>query len=223
MQQFTTRQLEILAMIRQWIFDHGRPPTRSEIANAFGFKSPNAAEQHLKALARKGALTLQHNTSRGIQLAEELLDSALDPLLPSNSHNTQNSEFNLPVIGRVAAGMPILAQEHVEMYYQVDPNMFRPKAHYLLRVQGVSMHDIGIMHNDLLAVHQVDEVHNGQIVVARIEDEVTVKRFQRVNEQFVRLLPENPKFKPIEIDLSRQSLVIEGLGVGVLRTGWPLG
>lgn len=223
MQQFTTRQLEILTMIRQWILDHGRPPTRSEIANAFGFKSPNAAEQHLKALARKGALTLQHNTSRGIQLAEELLDPTLEALLPSNTAFPNLSEFNLPVIGRVAAGMPILAQAHVEMYYQVDPNMFRPKAHYLLRVQGISMNDIGIRHNDLLAVHQANEVYNGQIVVARIEDEVTVKRFQRINEQSVHLLPENTKFKPIEIDLSRQSLVIEGLGVGILRTGLPLG
>jgi repressor LexA len=239
MQDFTPRQREILHMIRECILNDGRPPTRSEIAKHFGFKSPNSAEQHLKALARKGALILTPGTSRGIQLAEDLLTEAS---LLSNAHSTQEAAelpaeaasevltllppptlISLPVIGRVAAGTPILAQENREMYYKVDPDLFRPRADYLLRVEGYSMRDVGILPHDLLAVHPVKSVHNGQVVIARVEGlehEVTVKRFYRLDEQHVELRPENsdPEYRPIQIDLSRQGLVIEGLVVGMIRT-----
>jgi repressor LexA len=194
----TPRQQQILELIRDRIEATGMPPTRAEIAAAFGFRSPNAAEQHLRALARKGAIELLPGSSRGIRL---LLDTP---------------EKGLPVIGRVAAGSPILAVENIEERYELDPDLFRPRAAYLLRVQGLSMRDVGILDGDLLAVHRSAEAANGQIVVARLEDEVTVKRFRRRGHK-VHLLPENPDFDPIEIDLRRQPLVIEGLGVGILR------
>jgi repressor LexA len=239
MQDFTPRQREILHMIRDCILNDGRPPTRSEISKHFGFKSPNSAEQHLKALARKGALILTPGTSRGIQLAEDLLTEA--SLLNDSDAAAEMQEsllemppearaflppptlISLPVIGRVAAGTPILAQENREMYYKVDPDLFRPRADYLLRVEGYSMRDVGILPNDLLAVHPVKSVHNGQVVIARVEGlehEVTVKRFYRLDEQHVELRPENsdPAYQPIQIDLSRQGLVIEGLVVGMIRT-----
>jgi repressor LexA len=196
----TIRQAEILELIRIHIEDSGYPPTRAEICQHFGFKSPNAAEQHLRALARKGAIEIASGASRGIRLTEEK---------------------GLPVIGRVAAGSPILAVENVDGRYQVDTRLFQPRADYLLRVQGMSMRDIGILDGDLLAVHRSPEARNGQIVVARLDDEVTVKRFQRQGGK-VRLLPENPEFDPIEIDLKRQELAIEGLGVGVIRYGRAL-
>lgn len=200
MSELTPRQAEILELIRESIAERGSPPTRAEIATAFGFRSPNAAEEHLKALARKGAVELLPGSSRGIRLLEEP---------------------GLPVVGRVAAGSPILAEQHIEQHYEVDPRVFQPRAHYLLRVRGMSMRDAGILDDDLLAVHRTREVRNGQVVVARVEDEVTVKRFQRRGSQ-VQLLPENPDFEPIHVDLRHQSLVIEGLGVGVLRTGHAL-
>jgi len=196
----TIRQAEILELIRIHIEDSGYPPTRAEICQHFGFKSPNAAEQHLRALARKGAIEIAGGASRGIRLTEEK---------------------GLPVIGRVAAGSPILAVENVESRYQVDTRLFKPRADYLLRVDGTSMRGIGILDGDLLAVHHTPEARNGQIVVARLDDEVTVKRFQRQGGK-VRLLPENPEFDPIEIDLKRQELAIEGLGVGVIRYGRAL-
>ncbi|MBZ0070863.1 MAG: transcriptional repressor LexA [Gammaproteobacteria bacterium] len=200
MSELTPRQAEILELIRESIAERGSPPTRAEIATAFGFRSPNAAEEHLKALARKGAIELLPGSSRGIRLLEEP---------------------GLPVVGRVAAGSPILAEQHIEQHYEVDPRVFQPRAHYLLRVRGMSMRDAGILDDDLLAVHRTHEARNGQVVVARVEDEVTVKRFQRRGSQ-VQLLPENPDFEPIHVDLRHQSLVIEGLGVGVLRTGHAL-
>ena len=179
----------------------GLPPTRSEIAEALGFRSANAAEEHLRALARKGAIELLPGASRGIRLPDE----------------PETNVSGLPVVGRVAAGYPILASEHIEEHLQLDPAAFHPRADYLLRVKGASMRDAGILNDDLLAVHAVSTAENGQIVVARLEDEVTVKRFQRRGQR-VSLLPENEAFTPIEVDLATQSLVIEGLVVGVLRS-----
>ncbi|MCW9058626.1 MAG: transcriptional repressor LexA [Gammaproteobacteria bacterium] len=196
-ESLTPRQAEILDMIREFMLSEGCPPTRADIADHFGFRSPNAAEDHLKALARKGVIELVPGSSRGIRLLEE---------------------GGMPVVGRVAAGHPILAEEHIEDHYPVDPALFHPRAHYLLRVRGMSMRDAGILDGDLLAVHRTHLARNGQIVVARLGDEVTVKRFQQ-RDNIVRLLPENPDFEPIRVDLRRQPLVIEGLGVGVLRTG----
>ena len=197
----TARQAEVLALVRREIQHTGMPPTRLEIAEALGFRSPNAAEEHLRALARKGYIELLPGASRGIRIAG---DASLQAL-------------GLPVVGRVAAGHPILAAEHIEDHYAVDPDLFRPRAHYLLRVRGMSMREAGILDGDLLAVHASPEARNGQIVVVRLEDEVTVKRFKRRGKR-VRLLPENPDFEPIEVDLRYRELVIEGLGVGVLRT-----
>lgn len=200
MSELTPRQAEILDLIRASIAERGSPPTRAEIAEAFGFRSANAAEEHLKALARKGAIELLPGSSRGIRLLEE---------------------SGLPVVGKVSAGSPILAEQHIDAHYEVDPRIFRPSADYLLRVRGMSMRDAGILDGDLLAVHRTHEARNGQVVVARVEDEVTVKRFQRRGSQ-VQLLPENPEFEPIHVDLRRQSLIIEGLGVGILRAGQSL-
>lgn len=192
----TARQAEILELIRSHIAEQDCPPTRAEIAHELGFRSPNAAEDHLRALERKGVIELVAGSSRGIRLLEE--------------------DFGLPVVGRVAAGEPILAEQHIEDYSSLEPDTFRPRADYLLRVHGDSMQDAGILNGDLLAVHRQKTAENGQIVVARIEDEVTVKRF-RQRGAIVRLLPENPDYEPIRIDLREQPLVIEGLGVGVLR------
>jgi repressor LexA len=202
--QLTLRQRQILDLIRSHLRDTGFPPTRAEIARALGFRSANAAEEHLRAMERRGVIEIQPGISRGIRL----LEAAEDLLL-------------LPVVGRVAAGSPILAEEHIEDRYRLDPGLFRPRAHYLLRVQGESMRDAGILDGDLLAVHRTPEASNGQIVVARLGDEVTVKRLRRDGRRrhHLTLLPENPDFEPIEVDLREQALVIEGLGVGVLRTG----
>ncbi len=197
MDPLTPRQAQILQLIREYGEATGFPPTRAEIAQAMGFRSPNAAEEHLRALARKGAIEMQAGASRGIRLKEA---------------------GGLPLVGRVAAGSPILAAEHVESRYQLDPLLFSPRADYLLRVQGLSMRDAGILDGDLLAVHRTSEARNGQVVVVRLADEVTVKRFQRSGDR-VRLLPENPDFEPILVDLRREPLVIEGLGVGVIRNG----
>lgn len=198
----TPRQREILALIRRHVSETGYPPTRAEIAAAFGFRSVTAAGDHLKALARHGMIELQPGASRGIRLC------ACAP-----------HESGLPVVGRVAAGSPILAEEHIEDHHHIDPDLFRPRADYLLRVQGSSMRDVGIHDGDLLAVHSTPEARNGQIVVARIDDEVTVKRLRRPAHWVHRLqlLPENPAFEPIAVDLRKTTLVIEGIGVGVLR------
>jgi len=196
----TARQQEILDLIKQHIDETGYPPTRAEIAAQLGFKSPNAAEEHLRALARKGVIEMISGTSRGIRLTEEL-------------------QPGLPLVGRVAAGNPILAVENIEDYLEVAANMFYPQADYLLRVHGMSMKNVGIMDGDLLAVHKADTAENGQIVVARIEDEVTVKRLKKTRKRHeIMLLPENDDLEPILVDLREQDFSIEGLGVGVIRT-----
>ncbi|MFQ1804722.1 transcriptional repressor LexA [Aeromonas veronii] len=202
MKPLTPRQAEVLELIKVNMSETGMPPTRAEIAQKLGFKSANAAEEHLKALAKKGVIEIMPGTSRGIRLLleeEEVLE-----------------ESGLPLIGKVAAGEPILAQEHIESHYQVDSALFHPRADFLLRVQGMSMKNIGILDGDLLAVHKTQEVRNGQVVVARLDEDVTVKRFQRKGSQ-VWLLPENEELSPIEVDLSCQQLTIEGLAVGVIR------
>ena len=191
----TTRQLQVLECIQAFVDTTGMPPTRAEIAKQLGFRSANAAEEHLRTLARKGVIELQSGASRGIRL-----------LTPSG----------VPVVGEVAAGNPILATEHIEDHYPLPPRLFRPQAHYLLRVRGMSMRDAGILNRDLLAVHRAQEAANGQIVVARLDDEVTVKEFRR-RGNIVTLLPKNPDFDPVRIDLRQQPLAIEGIGVGVIR------
>ena len=203
MNELTHRQNEILNLIRRQIEKTGMPPTRADICAALGFKSPNAAETHLRALEAKGVIEMTPGASRGIRLVAQ---GALAP------------EFSLPVVGRVAAGEPILAMEHIEDHYRVDPRLFKPRADYLLRVRGMSMREAGILDGDLLAVHRRSQAENGQIVVARVNgEEVTVKRFHRRSAYLVRLLPENSDFDPIELDLREDSLAIEGIGVGVLR------
>ena len=201
----TSRQAEILDFIRDAVKSTGMPPTRAEIATMFGFRSPNAAEEHLRALAKKGAIEISSGTARGIHLAEQI-------------SGAMQSITALPLIGRVAAGSPILAEQNVEKNLPVDPGMFKPKADYLLKVKGLSMKDIGILDGDLLAVHAQRDARNGQIVVARMESDVTVKRFFKKGHQ-VQLVAENPDFEPIEIDLRRDPFEIEGLGVGVIRAG----
>jgi repressor LexA len=201
----TARQKQILNFISEFIEKYKFPPTRSELSAHFGFRSPNAAEAHLRALEKKSMIGIERGAARGITLlplaAAELPASANRPL---------------PLIGRVAAGSPILAQENIEDEYRVDASLFSRKPHYLLRVEGMSMQDAGILDGDLLAVHRTPEARNGQIVVARLDDEVTVKRFRR-RGFLVQLVPENIDFSPIEVDLRRQELTIEGLGVGVIR------
>ena len=204
MRELTPRQKQILEMIQEFIAETGMPPTRAEIARQLGFKSANAAEEHLRALQRKGVLELLPGASRGIQLKDSLRD-----------------QMGLPLVGRVAAGSPILAQEHIEAHYKIDPQLFNPKPHYLLRVHGMSMKNAGILDGDLVAVHRTPEVRSRQIIVARLDDEVTVKRY-RQNGALVSLLPENDEFEPIEVDLRVQALVIEGVVVGVIRDGLPL-
>jgi repressor LexA len=199
MKDLTPRQAEVLSFIRRVIEETGMPPTRAEIAEALGFRSTNASEDHLRALARKGVIELVPGASRGIRLKDTLRE-----------------QMGLPLVGRVAAGQPILAQEHIEAHYQIDPSLFHPKPHYLLKVQGMSMKNAGILDGDLVAVHRTPEVRNRQIVVARLEDEVTVKRY-RQDGSVVWLLPENADFEPISVDLKESPVVIEGVVVGVVR------
>ena len=199
MNKLTTRQTEVLEFIKSYIDEIGYPPTRADIAKELGFKSANASEEHLKALARKGAIEMIPGTSRGIKLPD-------------------SENQGLPIIGRVAAGNPILAEEHIEDYCELPATFFSPNADYLLQVCGDSMIECGIMDGDLLAVHRTQNINDGDIVVARIEDEVTVKRFKRSRSKHqVRLRPENKDFSPIEVDLRHQNFEIEGLGVGVIR------
>lgn len=202
MQKLTARQQQVLTFIKTHMVSNGYPPTRVDIARELGFRSPNAAEDHLKALARKGAIEMIPGASRGIRL---LADST-----------STEDEPGLPVIGQVAAGEPILAVENIENHCRIDPAFFSPRADYLLRVRGMSMKDIGIYDGDLLAVHRTTEARNGQVVVARIGEEVTVKRFHKQGRK-VSLIAENPEFAPIEIDLAEEELIIEGLSVGVIR------
>ncbi|TNF02949.1 MAG: transcriptional repressor LexA [Gammaproteobacteria bacterium] len=196
----TARQQQILDLIKRHIEESGYPPTRAEIASELGFKSPNAAEEHLRALARKGVIEMTSGASRGIRLVEE-------------------APPGLPLVGRVAAGEPVLAIENIEAYLDVAANLFYPQADYLLRVQGMSMKNIGIMDGDILAVHKSETADNGQVVVARIDDEVTVKRFRKSRKRYEIILePENEDLEPIHVDLREKSFSIEGLGVGVIRT-----
>lgn len=197
MHNLTRRQSQVLDIVRRHIADTGYPPTRVDIANELGFRSPNAAEEHLRALARKGALEMIPGTSRGLRLPEE---------------------HGLPIVGRVAAGSPILAEEHIEDRVNLPADFFHPRADFLLRVRGDSMVGAGILDGDLLAVHKTPEAQNGQIVVARIDEDVTVKRFRRTRSRArVQLLPENDGYAPIEVDLREQAFAIEGLSVGILR------
>jgi repressor LexA len=200
MKDLTPRQAEILQLIREVIESSGFPPTRAEICRVLGFRSPNAAEEHLRALERKGAIEILDGTARGIVLKQSL---------------------GVPLIGRVAAGAPILAEAHIQGRYQLDPALFRPRADYLLKVRGLSMRDAGILDGDLLAVHRTAEARSGQIVVARLADEVTVKRLRRRGAT-VELLPENPDFDPIVLDTREEQFAIEGIGVGVIRAGKTL-
>jgi len=201
MSDLTPRQMQILRLVQRFITETGMPPTRAEIARELGFRSPNAAEDHLRALARKGVIALVPGASRGIQLKD-----------------TIREQMGLPLIGRVAAGKPIFSEENVESRLQVDPAIFQPRPHYLLKVTGMSMKDAGILDGDLVAVHRTAEVRSRQIVVARLENEVTVKRY-RQEGSVVWLMPENSDFEPIKVDLKEQPLLIEGIVVGVLRRG----
>ncbi|WP_462155554.1 transcriptional repressor LexA [Pseudoalteromonas piscicida] len=200
MRPLTKRQEQIFELIKVFIKDTGMPPTRAEIADALGFKSANAAEEHLKALAKKGVIEMVPGASRGIRLVED-----------------ESEQLGLPIIGRVAAGEPILAEQHVESHFNVDASFFKPNADYLLRVNGMSMKDIGIMDGDLLAVHSTQVAENGQVIVARVEEDVTVKRFEKKGKK-VLLHAENEEFKAIEVDLEHQNFSIEGLAVGVIRS-----
>ncbi len=204
MRPLTPRQSQILEMVQDFIAESGMPPTRAEIARELGFKSANAAEEHLRALQKKGVLELIPGASRGIQLKDSLRD-----------------QIGLPLVGRVAAGSPILAEEHIETHYRIDPQLFNPKPHYLLRVHGMSMKNAGILDGDLVAVHRTPEVRSRQIIVARLDDEVTVKRY-RQKGSIVELMPENEDFDTIHVDLTEQMMVIEGVVVGVIRDGMPL-
>ena len=203
MKQLTASQQEVYDFLKHHLETTGRPPTRAEISKELGFRSPNAAEEHLKALAKKGVIEIVSGASRGIRLLLE--------------DNNVEEESGLPLIGRVAAGEPILAEQHIEGTYHVDPTMFKPQADFLLKVYGQSMKDIGILDGDLLAVHSTKDVRNGQVVVARIEDEVTVKRLERKGS-IIYLHAENEEFAPIVVDLTqRPHFEIEGIAVGIIR------
>lgn len=204
MRPLTNRQQEVFDLIKASVQETGMPPTRAEIARQLGFKSANAAEEHLKALARKGVIEILPGTSRGIRIHQQENEAPEDNIV------------GLPLIGRVAAGEPILAQEHVESHYKVDPMLFKPGADFLLRVYGESMKNIGILDGDLLAVHKTSDVRNGQVVVARVEDDVTVKRLEKIGSKVI-LHAENDAFSPIQVDLTSQPFSIEGLAVGVIR------
>ena len=215
--KLTARQQQILELIQNAIARTGAPPTRAEIATELGFRSPNAAEEHLKALARKGVIELVSGTSRGIRLRTDTLQSLNELRMKQFSLPMQNlAQLALPLVGRVAAGSPILAQEHIERTYFFESILFQQKPDYLLKVRGMSMRDAGIMDGDLLAVKQAREARNGQIVVARLGDEVTVKRFHR-NEHLIELRSENPDFKPILVQPG-EPFELEGLAVGLIRS-----
>jgi len=213
--KLTARQQQIFDLVRHAIESTGAPPTRAEIAAELGFKSANAAEEHLQALARKGMLELVGGTSRGIRLKSDAL-SAVNRARQVSLPIPMLAQLTLPLIGRVAAGAPILAQEHVEQTYTVEPGLFSRTPDYLLKVKGMSMKDIGILDGDLLAVQSAKEARNGQIVVARVGDEVTVKRFKQ-GPDGIQLLPENPDFQPILVNADHEGFSIEGLAVGLIR------
>ena len=199
MRDLTPRQKQILQLVQRTMHESGMPPTRAEIAKTLKFRSVNAAEEHLRALERKGVIELLPGMSRGIRLKDSMRE-----------------QMGLPLVGRVAAGQPILAEEHIEARLQIDPSLFKKPPHFLLRVHGMSMRDAGILDGDLVAVHRTPEVRTRQIIVARLDNEVTVKRYKQEGHR-VWLMPENPDFSPIQVDLREQSLAIEGVVVGVVR------
>ena len=213
--KLTDRQQQILELVQSAIERTGAPPTRAEIAAELGFRSPNAAEEHLQALARKGVIELVGGTSRGIRLRADTL-RLLNEARGKQFSLPGLAQLSLPLVGRVAAGSPILAQEHIDQTYIVEASMFARKPDYLLKVRGMSMRDAGIMDGDLLAVQKAKEAKNGQIVVARLGDEVTVKRFKR-GRHGVELIPENPDFQTIVVSETEMQFEIEGLAVGLIR------
>ena len=215
MLKLTARQEQILNLIKEAIDNTGFPPTRAEIAQELGFRSANAAEEHLQALARKGAIEISPGTSRGIRLIGASAPATPEPA--AIPHVPAALLMSLPLVGRVAAGSPILAQEHVEANYSVDPAMFSSKPDFLLKVKGWSMRDAGICDGDILAVKKVDSAKNGQIVVARIGEEVTVKRYRKTGAM-IELLPENPEFSVITVDPQTDEFALEGLAVGLMRS-----
>ena len=190
----TARQVEILEAIRGHMAEHRRPPSRPELARILGLASTNGVSKHLVALEKKGAIELSPGLARGIRIKAD----------------------GLPLVGRVAAGSPILAIENMLGRYPVDPDLFNPRADYLLQVSGLSMKDEGILDGDWLVVHRTTEARNGQIVVARIGEEVTVKRF-RIRGHKAELIPANAAFETLHLDLHRDTLAIEGVAVGVIR------
>jgi repressor LexA len=219
--KLTARQQQILDLVQSTIARTGAPPTRAEIATELGFRSANSAEEHLQALARKGVIELVGGTSRGIRLKGEMLRAVNEArnrlFLPLPS----KAQLTLPLVGRVAAGSPILAQEHIDQSYVVESSLFARRPDFLLKVRGMSMRDAGILDGDLLAVQKAQEARNGQIVVARLGDEVTVKRLQRTRAG-IELLPENPDFEPIVVAAGREDFALEGIAVGLIRNT-PLG
>ena len=230
--KLTDRQKEVLNLVKAAIEHTGAPPTRAEIAAELGFKSANAAEEHLQALARKGVIELVSGTSRGIRLKSDTLRSLnrhrTEQLAQQRTHQTTGqfslplpgmAQLMLPLVGRVAAGTPILAAEHIEQTYAVEASMFKTRPDFLLKVRGLSMRDVGIMDGDLLAVQKAKDAKNGQIVVARIGDEVTVKRFKRTRNS-IELSPENPDFKTIVVPADSEDFEIEGLAVGLIRSSF---
>jgi len=221
--KLTARQQQVLDLVQSAIERAGAPPTRAEIAAELGFRSANAAEEHLQALARKGVIELVGGTSRGIRLQSDTLRAL------NISRNRQFSlplpgiaQLTLPLVGRVAAGSPILAQEHIDQTYVLEASMFPRRPDYLLKVRGMSMRDAGIIDGDLLAVQKTSSARSGQIIVARIDDEVTVKRLHRSGPR-VELLPENPDFEPIVVSgRGGQGFAIEGIAVGLIRNNMML-
>ena len=213
--KLTDRQQQILELVQSAIERTGAPPTRAEIATELGFRSPNAAEEHLQALARKGVIELVGGTSRGIRLRADTL-RALNEARGKQYNLPLMSQLTLPLVGRVAAGSPILAQEHIDQTYVVEASMFPRRPDYLLKVRGMSMQGVGIMDGDLLAVQKAKEAKNGQIVVARLGDEVTVKRFKR-SRHGIELIPENPDFETIVVAPGETQFELEGVAVGLIR------
>lgn len=227
--KLTERQQQILDLIREAVANTGFPPTRAEIAHKLGFRSANAAEDHLRALARKGVIELTAGASRGIRLTESAagftsdeIDSADDQVRSSDTQERvrlrtppEMGRMLVPLIGRVAAGYPMLAAENIEREISVDPNLFAQQPDYLLKVKGLSMRDVGILDGDLLAIKKTSDARNGQIIVARIDDEVTVKRLNK-KANHIELLPENPDFEPIVIQPG-QDFSVEGIALGLIR------
>ncbi|MFZ6725432.1 transcriptional repressor LexA [Undibacterium sp. MH2W] len=215
MLKLTNRQEQILNLIKDAIQNTGFPPTRAEIATELGFRSTNAAEEHLQALARKGVIEIAAGTSRGIKLLESDLSSHITGATFNLPHPA-SMQLSIPLVGRVAAGSPILASEHIEASYQVDPALFSAKPDFLLKVRGMSMRDAGILDGDLLAVKKADSARNGQIIVARLGDDVTVKRYKKTGNH-IELIPENPDYSIIKINDQDADFYLEGLAVGLMR------